>query len=105
MSQKEIYMFAGKLASKILVNNLREKFFEIALAGAMGKGVKTIRAIYEHGVFIPTEPVELPEASEVELEARPATEEATVERKLARISRILSGRVRPGEADPITGSP
>jgi predicted DNA-binding antitoxin AbrB/MazE fold protein len=30
-----------------------------------------IHAIYEHGVFRPTEPVDLPEACEVELEARP----------------------------------
>ena len=34
---------------------------------------KTIRAIYEHGVFRPTEPVSLPDPCEVEVEVRPIT--------------------------------
>ncbi len=60
--------------------------------------MKTIRAIYERGVFIPTEPVELPESAEVELEARPVSGDAAIERKLAKISQILGQRHKPIEA-------
>ena len=34
--------------------------------------MNTVRAIYENGVFRPTHPVDLPEASEVVFEPRPA---------------------------------
>ncbi len=61
--------------------------------------MKTIRAIYERGVFIPTEPVELPEAMEVELEAHPVSGDAALERKLAKISQILGRRHTPIEDD------
>jgi hypothetical protein len=33
--------------------------------------MKTIHAIYENGVFRPTEPVDLPEGSEVTIEPKP----------------------------------
>ena len=36
--------------------------------------MKVIRAVFENGIFRPTEPVDLPEGSEVTVEPRPVTE-------------------------------
>jgi predicted DNA-binding antitoxin AbrB/MazE fold protein len=56
----------------------------------------TIRAIYENGVFRPTEPVNLPERAEVEvlLPSRPSDDE-----KLDAIYRIIGESYEPGETD------
>jgi len=62
--------------------------------------MKSIRAVYEGGVFKPTEPVDLPEHCPVKVE--PAEEEAEVERKgqaQARIYEILSHRYDTGDAN------
>jgi len=57
-----------------------------------------IHAVYENGVFRPTERVDLPESSEVELElrrVRPASED----RGLDAIYALLGARFEFGEAD------
>lgn len=56
----------------------------------------TIRAIYENGVFRPTEPVNLPERSEVEV-VLPGTPED--EANLAAIYRIMGETYASGETD------
>lgn len=63
-----------------------------------GKAMKTIHAIYEKGVFRPTEPVDLPEGSPVQIvpESRSASEE---EAHLDRVYEILSHRYDGGEPD------
>ena len=53
--------------------------------------MKTVRAIYEDGVFRPTEPLELPEHSLVEFEPRPL-EEPEADPNLDAIYEILSRR-------------
>lgn len=60
--------------------------------------MKAVRAIYEHGVFRPLEPVELPEASEVMLETKAvAPEISTAGRR--RIFEVLAQRFDSGETD------
>ncbi len=55
-----------------------------------------IHAVYENGVFRPTDPVDLPESSEVELRlVAPATEEG----RLSAIYEILGSRFESGEPD------
>lgn len=56
----------------------------------------TIRAIYENGVFKPTEPVHLPEKAEVEvlLPTGPSDDES-----LDRLYRILGESYASGESD------
>ena len=55
-----------------------------------------IHAVYENGVFRPTEPVDLPESSKVELRLiAPATEE----KRLDAIYTLLEARFESGEAD------
>jgi predicted DNA-binding antitoxin AbrB/MazE fold protein len=73
--------------------------------------MKTIHAIYENGVFRPTEPVNLPERSHVEFEPRqvallPCSTEAAKQvvptpapEALDRIYDILSERYDGGETD------
>ena len=70
--------------------------------------MKTIHAIYEHGVFRPKEPVELPEPCEVEFEPRLVEERqpqptdpqfAHLDPGLARIYAILSRSYDGGESD------
>jgi predicted DNA-binding antitoxin AbrB/MazE fold protein len=60
--------------------------------------MSTIRAIYENGVFRPTEPVQLPERCEVEFEPRvlgPGQRRASLDE----IYEILSKRYNSGESD------
>jgi predicted DNA-binding antitoxin AbrB/MazE fold protein len=55
-----------------------------------------IHAVYENGVFRPTEPVDLPESSKVELRLiTPAAEE----QHLDAIYTLLEARFESGEAD------
>ena len=57
-----------------------------------------IHAVYENGVFRPTEPVDLPESSEVEVELRrviPSSEE----KRLDAIYTLLNARFESGESD------
>jgi predicted DNA-binding antitoxin AbrB/MazE fold protein len=57
-----------------------------------------IHAIYENGVFRPTEPVDLPESSEVEVELRlvaPSSED----KRLDAIYALLEARFESGESD------
>ena len=56
----------------------------------------TVRAIYENGVFRPTEPVNLPEKSEVEV-VLPTT--ADDQANLDEIYRIMGERYASGEHD------
>jgi predicted DNA-binding antitoxin AbrB/MazE fold protein len=62
--------------------------------------MKTIRAVYENGVFRPTGPVALPERSVVEFEPRPVAEEPP-RRSAAKsaVYEILSRRYRSGQHD------
>jgi predicted DNA-binding antitoxin AbrB/MazE fold protein len=71
--------------------------------------MKWIHAVYENGVFRPTEPVDLPERTEVEIEARviepqldPAREDRpaiAMDEKRARIYAILGERYHSGHPD------
>jgi predicted DNA-binding antitoxin AbrB/MazE fold protein len=60
--------------------------------------VPVIHAVYENGVFRPTEPVDLPESSEVEVELRLVTP-SSGERQLNAIYTLLNARFESGEAD------
>lgn len=59
---------------------------------------KTIHAVYENGVFRPTEAVEIPEKSEVEVEIRVIKEGPKVP-TLDDIYAILGERFNSGEHD------
>jgi predicted DNA-binding antitoxin AbrB/MazE fold protein len=56
-----------------------------------------IHAVYENGVFRPTDPVDLPESSEVEVELRVVTPPA--EKRLDAIYTLLGARFESGEDD------
>jgi predicted DNA-binding antitoxin AbrB/MazE fold protein len=62
---------------------------------------KTIHAIYENGVFRPTEPVDLPERTTVEIELRVENEpgKAVMDEGLATVYAILGRRHSSGEHD------
>ena len=57
-----------------------------------------IHAVYENGVFRPTEPVDLPESSEVEVELRLVTPSSEA-KGLDAIYTLLEARFESGEAD------
>jgi predicted DNA-binding antitoxin AbrB/MazE fold protein len=57
-----------------------------------------IHAIYENGVFRPTEPVDLPESSEVEVELRMVIPSAG-EKRLDAIYNLLGAQFESGEKD------
>jgi len=57
-----------------------------------------IHAVYENGVLRPTEPVDLPESSQVEMELRSVTPPSE-ERSLDAIYSILGRRFDSGEND------
>lgn len=61
--------------------------------------MKTVRAVFEHGVFRPLETVELAEKTEVEFEPRPAAGDANGSDNLAEIYALLSERYQSGEPD------
>ena len=56
----------------------------------------TIRAIYENGVFRPTEPVNLPERSEVEVVL---PQQAPRDERLEAIYRVMGESFESGESD------
>jgi predicted DNA-binding antitoxin AbrB/MazE fold protein len=60
--------------------------------------MKTIRAVYEDGVFRPTEAPELPEHSVVEFEPRPL-EPVETDKDLDAVYEILSRRFNSGHHD------
>lgn len=61
---------------------------------------RTIHAVFENGVFRPTEPVDLPERTRVEFELKVATDDVTAEgRGLSAVYEILSERYASGETD------
>jgi predicted DNA-binding antitoxin AbrB/MazE fold protein len=60
--------------------------------------VKTVHAIYENGVFRPTEPVELPEACHVEFEPRLVDSELS-RPSLDGVYALLSQRFDSGQFD------
>lgn len=60
--------------------------------------MKTIQAVYENGVFRPTEPVELPEGWEVTVEPKPPAEEEGLSPHQRRIRELLRQPV--DTADP-----
>ena len=62
--------------------------------------MKTVHAIYEHGVFRPTEPVDFPEGSRVVVEEEPPAELPPIDDEgLDEIYAILSRRYSDGELD------
>ena len=62
---------------------------------------RTIHAVYENGVFRPTEPVDLPEHTTVEFEPRikEAEAESTPSQGLAKVYAILGERYTSGHTD------
>lgn len=56
-----------------------------------------IHAVYENGVFRPTDPVDLPESSEVEVELRVV--KPPTEKRLDAIYALLGARFESGEDD------
>ena len=60
--------------------------------------MKSIHAVYENGVFRPTERPDLPDGSEVEFEPR-LLSPRTPEDHRARILHLLSQRIETGEPD------
>ena len=65
---------------------------------------KTIHAVYENGVFRPTEEVDLPENTPVEMELRvqaavPAASAPPMSEGLARVYEVLGRRHRSGHTD------
>lgn len=61
--------------------------------------MKTIHAVFENGVFRPTDPVDLPENSQVEFEPRVLGGEPDDPQHLHRVSEILSRRHDSGRHD------
>lgn len=70
--------------------------------------MRTIHAVFENGVFRPTEPVELPESCRVEFEPRVVPEEQPqptdpqfthLDPRMARVYAILSHRYDGGQPD------
>ena len=61
--------------------------------------MKTIHAVFENGVFRPTEPVELPEHAEVEFEPRVVKEAEAHQDGLDEIYEILGRSYDTGERD------
>jgi predicted DNA-binding antitoxin AbrB/MazE fold protein len=59
----------------------------------------TIRAVFENGVIRPEEPIDLPEASELEVEFRVVDRRAASDDGLDGLYEILSRRHRSGEHD------
>jgi predicted DNA-binding antitoxin AbrB/MazE fold protein len=60
--------------------------------------MNTVRAVYENGVFRPTEPIDLPEHSLVEFEPR-TVGDARREKALDAVYEILSRRYESGQHD------
>jgi predicted DNA-binding antitoxin AbrB/MazE fold protein len=62
---------------------------------------RTVRAVYENGVFCPTEPVDLPEHTSVEFEPRitEAVAPAPMSEGLAKVYAILGERYASGHTD------
>lgn len=61
--------------------------------------MKTIHAVYEGGVFKPTEPVGLPENCEVEFEPRVAAQAQARAGALQKVYEVLDRRFNSGESD------
>lgn len=61
--------------------------------------MKTVHAVFENGVFRPTEPVELPEHIEVEFEPRITNGSEHVPDDMKEIYEILSRRYDSGDPD------
>ena len=61
--------------------------------------MKTVHAVYEQGVFKPTERVELPDHCEVEFEPRLVGASANNGAALADVYEVLSERYESGESD------
>jgi predicted DNA-binding antitoxin AbrB/MazE fold protein len=60
--------------------------------------MKAIHAVFENGVFRPTEPVDLPEGIKVEFEPR-LIPEATPKSHRERVHALLSRTIETGETD------
>ena len=61
--------------------------------------MKKVHAIYENGVFRPTEQVELPEHSVVEFEPRVVVGEDETANGMAEIYEVMSRRFESGQSD------
>ncbi len=61
--------------------------------------MKTIRAVYENGIFRPTEPVELPDPCAVEFEPRLIGKKDQKAAALDAVYLVLSERYASGETD------
>ena len=61
--------------------------------------MKTVEAIFENGVFRPTEPVDLPDNTAVDLAIRVDDQPPPMSEGLARVYAILGERFDSGQAD------
>lgn len=61
--------------------------------------MKSIHAVYERGVFRPTQPVELPDHCEVEFEPKIVKRDEKQARTLVDVYGVLSERYESGETD------
>jgi predicted DNA-binding antitoxin AbrB/MazE fold protein len=59
--------------------------------------MKVIHAVFENGVFRPTEPVDLPEGSEVTVEPKPVNEPSATSPHQQRIHELRSQSVDTGD--------
>lgn len=59
----------------------------------------TVRAIYENGVFRPTEPVDLPEKAQVEFDPKVLSDEENDRASQQRIYELLGRSMPSGETD------
>ena len=57
----------------------------------------TVHAIYENGIFRPTETVDLPEKAQVVFEPRVVAAESAPSPAMAKVYEVLSRRFRSGE--------
>ena len=65
----------------------------------MYNATMTVRAIYENGVFRPTEPVDLPEKAQVEFEPKVVAPEDDDRAAQERIYELLGQTLRSGHHD------
>jgi predicted DNA-binding antitoxin AbrB/MazE fold protein len=82
-----------------LESGCKTMFLSAAGKGVTNTGMKTVHAVYEQGVFRPTERVELPEHCEVEFEPRPVAPNGVDATNLAAVYDVLSERYESGESD------
>ena len=73
------------------------KIGRVAPVGMRGETMNTIHAVYEKGVFRPTEPVDLSEGSEVTVQPNPVGEPEGLSAHQKRIRELLNQDVDTGD--------